>query len=118
MMQKYNPRHIGDPEQFLKSFLSGSLATSSILVIILSQNEIIILSMVAFLLIAVLMFIDILMRRDKYLYFFSDVFFFILGAIVSLCSNVYGLVGYYFAFVAVLTFLILFHAIISKMLKK
>lgn len=115
----YNPKHLGDKVQIWKSFLTGSLITSSLLYLVLTGNAAVFFAALGLIVIGVVLFIDLNLSIRKIVYLSQNVFFLAVGGIISLVFYAIGFLFLYLGIVVILLVVTLLHKVrIERKIKK
>jgi hypothetical protein len=105
----FNPRHLGSKEQMWKSFLSGSLAISSLIYLVATENVAVFFSALGLIIIGIIIFMDTNMGIRKTVYLSQNILFFAFGGIVSLIFNAAGFLFLYLGIVVILVVATMLH---------
>jgi hypothetical protein len=102
MRMLYNPGRMADKKQAWKSFLIGSLVTSSFVYLALTESVIAFFCCLALIAAGVILFIDTNMSYRKEVFIFQNIVFAGLGLIVSLAFHVWGFLLLWLGITAIL----------------
>lgn len=102
MRMLYNPGRMADKKQVWKSFLTGSLVTSSFVYLALTESVIAFFCCLALIAAGVILFIDTNMSYRKEVFIFQNIVFAGLGLIVSLAFHVWGFLLLWLGITAIL----------------
>jgi len=106
MKLMYNPSHLGDRIQILKSFLVGSLITSSFILWALTESPVIFIGLLALMLVGVILFFDTNLTMVKVVYLVQNLFFTLVGAVVAIIFYLWGMLLPYFMLIVILSLLV------------
>lgn len=109
MRMQYNPRHTGDKVQIWKSFLAGSLITSSIIYLVLTESVNVFFAALGLIIIGVILFIDTNLSIRKVVFLSQNIFFIVVGGVVSIISNATGYLLSYLWIVVILVVITWLH---------
>jgi hypothetical protein len=102
MFLDYNAKGVIDRTGIWRAFLAGSLATTSLLIGIVSQSDVMFLAMIALIVAGLMMFMNALMRERVVVFFFETLISFGMGCVIPI-AMVYNGWGYpYFAAILLL----------------
>ncbi|MEE9323618.1 MAG: hypothetical protein V3U72_03660 [Candidatus Aenigmarchaeota archaeon] len=102
MRMQYNPRLTGDKVQIWKSFLTGSIITSSIIYFVLTENVNVFFAALGLIVIGVILFIETNFSIRKVVFLSQNLFFIVVGGIASMISNATGYLLLYLWIVLIL----------------
>lgn len=98
----YNPRGLGDRRQACKSFLIGSLMTSSLILLIVTEDAFVTIAALVMIVAGALLFILTNVSLIEHVFLFQNVAFAGFGAAVSLFFYVLGFLLAYLGVTALL----------------
>ena len=110
----HNPKHLGDREQAWKSFLIGSLVTSSFIYFVLTESVFVFFSSIGLMIIGFLLFVDTNMGLGKRVYLSQNIFFIVIGGLISLISHATGLLFFYLGIIVILVLVTWLHKFKTK----
>ncbi len=102
MRMDYNPKHVTNWLTPWKGFLTGSLILTSISILVTTENELVFLGMVGFILAGIVLLFEGLLRQGEEIPFLTTVMMFVVGGGISVILAILGLAYIYFPVVIIL----------------